>query len=155
MNPHDTLSPDTAHQRSDYTGNFVEDIDNSEELAAIEADPTIFPNSSRVYVNGTLHDDVRVPMREIRLADTELPDGTKRPNEPVRVYDCSGPWGDPCFEGDVTQGLPALRADWILARGDVEEYEGRNVKPEDNGYLSDAHAEKYNENKAAKNKLQQ
>ncbi|MFI2794488.1 phosphomethylpyrimidine synthase ThiC [Haloferula sp. A504] len=155
MNPQDTLNPETSHQRSDYTGNFVEDIDNSEELAAIEKDPTIFPNSSRVYVNGTLHEDVRVPMREIRLADTELPDGSKRSNDPVRVYDCSGPWGDPCFEGDVTQGLPALRADWILARGDVEEYEGRNVKPEDNGYLSDSHAEKYNENKAAKNKLKE
>ncbi len=155
MNPQDTLTPENAHRRSDYTGNFVEEIDNSDEVAAIEQDPTVFPNSSRVYVNGSLHGDVRVPMREIRLADTEYPDGTKVPNAPVRVYDCSGPWGDPCFEGDVTQGLPALRRDWILARGDVTEYEGRNVKPEDNGYLSDAHAEKYNENKAAKNKLKE
>ena len=155
MNPQDTLLPENALRRSDYTGNFVEDIDNSAELAAIGNDPTIFPNSSRVYVNGTLHAEVRVPMREIRLADTEYPDGTRIPNSPVRVYDCSGPWGDPCFEGDVTQGLPALRRDWILARNDVEEYQGRSVKPEDNGYLSDAHAEKYNENKAAKNKLKE
>ncbi|MGB1130950.1 MAG: phosphomethylpyrimidine synthase ThiC [Haloferula sp.] len=48
-----------------------------------------------------------------------------------------------------------MRRRWILDRADVEEYEGRNIKPEDNGYLSDAHAEKYNENKAAKNKLKE
>ena len=153
--PNDTITPENAHRRSDYTGNFVEEIDNSEELAAIENDPTVFPNSTRVYVNGTIHDDVRVPMREIRLADTEYPDGSRVPNEPVRVYDCSGPWGDPCFEGDVTQGVPGLRRDWILRRNDVEEYDGRSVKPEDNGYLSEAHAEKYNENKAARNKLKE
>ena len=41
-------------------------------------------------------------------------------NEPVRVYDTSGPWGDPDFHGDVTQGLPPLRAKWIRERGDVE-----------------------------------
>ncbi|BCX46448.1 phosphomethylpyrimidine synthase [Haloferula helveola] len=149
------LTPENAHRRGDYTGNFIEEIDNSDEIAAIEKDPTVFPNSSRVYVNGTVHPTVRVPMREIRLSDTEHPNGRTEPNPPIRVYDCSGPWGDPCFEGDVTQGLPALRRDWILGRADVEEYDGRNIKPEDNGYISDAHAEKYNENKAAKNKLKE
>jgi len=149
------ITPDNAHRRSDYTGNFIEDIDNSEEIAAIEEDPTRFPNSSRVYVNGTIHPEVRVPMREIRLSDTEHPNGRIEENPPLRVYDCSGPWGDPCFEGDVTQGLPALRRGWILARGDVGEYAGRSVKPEDNGYLSDSHAEKYNETKASKNKLKE
>ena len=59
-------------------------------------------------------------------------------NEPVRVYDTSGPWGDPDFHGDVTQGLPPLRAKWIRDRGDVEEIEGRKVQPIDDGYLSDA-----------------
>ena len=59
-------------------------------------------------------------------------------NEPVRVYDTSGPWGDPDFHGDVTQGLPPLRAKWIRDRGDVEEYEGRNVQPIDDGWLSEA-----------------
>jgi phosphomethylpyrimidine synthase len=62
-------------------------------------------------------------------------------NEPVRVYDASGPWGDPDFYGNVTQGLPPLRAKWIRDRGDVEEYEGRKVQPIDDGYLSVAHAE--------------
>jgi phosphomethylpyrimidine synthase len=61
-------------------------------------------------------------------------------NEPVRVYDTSGPWGDPSVTLDPVQGLPALRRDWILARGDVEEYEGRKVQPIDDGFLSERHA---------------
>lgn len=148
-------APENAIRRQDYTGTFVEDVDNSDELAAIAKDPTHFPNSTRIYIGGEIHKDVRVPMREIRLSDTEHADGSKTPNAPVQVYDCSGPWGDPAFEGDVEKGLPALRRQWILDRGDVVEYEGRDVKPEDNGYLSDKHAEAYNLNKSAKNKLKE
>ena len=62
-------------------------------------------------------------------------------NEPVRVYDTSGHWGDPTVTVDSVQGLPPLRRDWILERGDVEECEGRKVQPIDDGYLSVAHAE--------------
>jgi len=109
------------------------------------------PNSRKVYVPGTLHPDLRVPMREIALSPTKSMDGTLSENAPVRVYDCSGPWGDPEFLGDVEQGLPALRANWILKRGDVEEYDGREVKPQDNGYLSGKHAEYAS--KAEKNRL--
>ena len=142
-------------QRSDYTGQFTEDVDNAEEIRAIENDPTLFPNSTRIYVPGEIHPDIKVPMREIRVSDTEHADGTIEKNEPVRVYDCSGPWGDPEFAGDVTQGLPALRGQWIQDRDDVEEYNGRDVKPEDNGYLSEAHSEKYNALKKAKNQLKE
>lgn len=99
------------------------------------------PGSKRVYVKGTLHPDIRVPMREISVSPTKTILGQIEPNDPVRVYDCSGPWGDPDFKGDVEQGLPALRADWIRARGDVEEYQGRQVQSQDNGYLSQVHAE--------------
>jgi phosphomethylpyrimidine synthase len=60
-------------------------------------------------------------------------------NEPVRVYDTSGPWGDPSFQGDVEHGLPPLRANWIHDRADVEEYQGRVVRPMDDGYLSEKH----------------
>ena len=63
-------------------------------------------------------------------------------NEPVRVYDTSGPWGDTDFHGDVTQGLPPLRSKWIRERSDVEEYNGREVQPIDDGYLSESHAER-------------
>jgi phosphomethylpyrimidine synthase len=98
------------------------------------------PNSQKVYVSGTLHEDVRVPFREISLAPTKTIAGGIEVNEPTRVYDTSGPWGDPDFGGEVEQGLPRLRAKWIRARGDVEEYDGRVVRPIDDGYLSEAHA---------------
>jgi phosphomethylpyrimidine synthase len=100
-----------------------------------------FPNSKRVYVSGKLHPDVRVPFREISLAPTKSMNGEIEINEPLSVYDTSGPWGDPEFHGDVTQGLPLMRAKWIRDRGDVEGYEGRKVQPIDDGYLSVAHAE--------------
>ncbi len=103
---------------------------------------TSLPNSRKVYVNGELHPDLRVPFREISLAPTKAMDGRMEVNEPVRVYDTSGPWGDPEATPDVTQGLPALRAKWIRERGDVEEIEGRTVQPIDDGYLSNTHAEK-------------
>ncbi len=99
------------------------------------------PNSRRIYVAGEKHPDLRVPMRQIQLSPTKGFNGTVEANEPVRVYDCSGPWGDPDFKGTVEEGLPSLRRDWILRRGDVEEYDGREVKPQDNGYLSRQHAE--------------
>src|SRR5215471_6296416 len=97
------------------------------------------PNSQRIYVEGAVHKDVRVPMREITVSPTQSYTGRVEANEPVRVYDCSGPWGDPGFKGTVEQGLPALRAGWIHARGDVHEYEGREVQPIDDGYLSEKH----------------
>ena len=96
---------------------------------------TPLPNSQRIYVAGS-QTDIRVPFREISLHVTKSFNGQVEDNDPVRVYETSGPWGDPAFNGDVRDGLPALRRQWIVARGDVEEYEGRTVKPEDNGYRS-------------------
>ena len=93
------------------------------------------PNSRRVYVEGR-QTGVRVPFREITQTPTRNFDGTLIDNPPVRVYDTSGPWGDPSVTCDVGKGLPALRRDWILGRGDVEEYEGRELKPIDDGYLT-------------------
>ena len=121
----------------------------AESFEPSSTDP--LPNSTRVYVPGRIHKEVRVPMREIALSPTKRLDGSLEKNEPVRVYDASGPWGDQNFDGDVTQGLPALRAAWIQARGDVREYEGREVKPQDNGYLSRNHAEYAS--KAERNRL--
>src|SRR5438874_10867667 len=107
-------------------------------------------NSKKTYVAGKLHTDIRVPFREISLAPTKSISGQIEgsagaspiilQNEPVRVYDTSGPWGDPDFHGHGTQGLPALRTNWIRARRDVAEYEGRLVRPIDDGYLSEVHA---------------
>ena len=78
------------------------------------------PNSRRVYVFGKLHPEVRVPFRQIKLSPTKSYTGKVEANAPLRVYDCSGPWGDADFAGNVEQGLPPLRAKWILARADVE-----------------------------------
>ena len=99
------------------------------------------PNSRKVYLPGVLHPDIRVPMREIEVSPTKSYTGAVKPNDPVLVYDCSGPWGDPAFTGTSEEGLPPLRRDWILKRGDVDEHDGREVKPQDNGYLSGKHAE--------------
>jgi phosphomethylpyrimidine synthase len=98
------------------------------------------PNAKKVYVPGALPPDIRVPFREITLAPTKSTSGEVEVNEPVRVYDTSGPWGDPDFHGDVTEGLAPLRAKWIRARGDVEEINGREVQPIDDGFLSEKHA---------------
>jgi len=87
----------------------------------------------RVYVKGS-RPDLKVPFREIELQPTRQPDGKLQANEPVRVYDTSGPWGDLDFHGDVRRGLPALRDAWIQERGDTETYVGRSVRPEDNGH---------------------
>src|SRR5438094_10385505 len=102
------------------------------------------PNSRKIYVSGEIYPGIRVPFREITLAPTKSMNGEIEVNEPVRVYDTSGPWGDtasPARTVDVAQGLPPLRAKWICARSDVEEIEGRVVRPIDDGYLSVAHAE--------------
>lgn len=99
------------------------------------AEQTQLPNSRRVYVEGQQL-GVRVPFREISQSPTRAFNGSLEENPPVRVYDTSGPWGDSAIECDVRLGLPAVRREWILARGDVEEYEGRDLKPIDDGYLS-------------------
>jgi phosphomethylpyrimidine synthase len=93
------------------------------------------PNSRKIYVEGSQR-GVRVPFREISQHPTRNFDGTVEENPYVRVYDTSGAWDDPAVSCDVREGLRALRREWITARGDVEEYEGRVVRPEDNGYLT-------------------
>ena len=103
------------------------------------------PASTRVYLEGRIHPHIRVPFREIALSPTKTMSGAVEVNEPVRVYDCSGPWGDADFVGDVEKGLPGVRAEWIRARGDVEEYDGRAINPQDNGYLSASHAQQASE----------
>src|SRR5215469_1471614 len=75
------------------------------------------PGSRKVAVNG-------VPFREVALSGGEAP---------VRLYDTSGPYTDENAAIEIGKGLTSLRSDWILARGDVEEYDGRNRRPEDDG----------------------
>ncbi|EKO3519238.1 phosphomethylpyrimidine synthase ThiC [Vibrio fluvialis] len=82
-----------------------------------------YPNSKKTYLTGS-RDDIRVPMREISLADS-LIGGTKEtpvyePNEPVCVYDTSGVYTDPDYTIDLYQGLPKLREQWVMEREDTE-----------------------------------
>jgi phosphomethylpyrimidine synthase len=91
---------------------------------------TAFPASERIYIQGRIHPTVRVPLREVSTKD-----GMR-----TRVYDTRGPWGDPQQVCDVQQGLRPVRLQWIIDRGDTVEYEGRAIRPEDNGYLSFKHA---------------
>jgi phosphomethylpyrimidine synthase len=102
---------------------------------------TDFPASTRVYSQGTLHPSVRVPFRDITVRDNP---------SSLRVYDTRGPWGDPEASCDVRMGLSPLREAWVLQREDTEEYKGRNVRPEDNGFLSERHADR----SAGKNRLE-
>src|SRR5205085_12633968 len=80
-----------------------------------------WPNSQRVYVDGATP-DVRVPLREVTLNVTRQTNGMTAENPPVRIYETSGPWGDPTVKCDEREGLPALRREWIVGRADVEEY---------------------------------
>ena len=71
-------------------------------------------------------------MREITLTPTSERFKTEE-NPPIRVYDTSGPYTDPAILTDIHKGLSPLRSPWILERGDIQEYEGREIQPADNG----------------------
>jgi phosphomethylpyrimidine synthase len=83
--------------------------------------------SQKIYVTGKIHPTVKVAMREIILEDTVIHSGLKgaaekrQKNPSVTVYDTSGPYTDPSVDIDIRKGLPRLREQWILDRGDVEE----------------------------------
>src|SRR5579872_6216362 len=95
--------------------------DKMPENEQISREP--FPASRKVYVPGRLH-PIRVAMREIAVGDTiDTFAQTVTPNPAVTVYDTSGPYTDPAAEIDVREGLPRLREEWIVGRGDVRQLE--------------------------------
>jgi phosphomethylpyrimidine synthase len=135
---------------------FAGALQNGEHQMSAAIKPTMsepgavatgFPNSRRIYVEGP---GVRVPFREIDQNPTRNFDNSLEENPPVRVYDTSGPYGDPAIPTDVRKGLPALRREWIVGRGDVEEYEGRELRPIDDGYLTFDAANQAREKEKAK-----
>lgn len=91
------------------------------ELLAQSRQP--FPASTKSYLTGSLHPNVRVPVRDIALTN----------GEQVSVYDTSGPYTDPSVTIDVRQGLPTVRSTWIELRGDSEYYSGRQRVALDDG----------------------
>ncbi len=84
------------------------------------------PASDKIYIDGERLMGARVPMRQIHVHES-----AKEP--PLTVYDTSGIYTDPDAAIDIDSGLPRIREAWINARGDTETYQGRDVKPEDNG----------------------
>src|ERR1700742_5077183 len=96
-------------------------------LPAVTTGP--LPSSRKIFSQPDAAPDVKVPLREIMLSE-----GGGEPNLPV--YDTSGPYTDPSVTIDVNAGLPRNRLAWVKERGGVEEYEGRTIKPEDNGSVS-------------------
>jgi len=108
-------------------------------IATAELKPAVttgpLPSSRKIFVTPDEAPDVRVPLREIMLSE-----GAGEPN--LSVYDTSGPYTDPAVTIDVNKGLPRNRTAWVLERGGVEAYEGRAVKPVDNGNVSPEKAAK-------------
>ena len=94
---------------------------NGKKTASVTLTTDPFPASRKVYINGS-QPGVHVPMREISLTPTKsMNGGTPTPNEPVTIYDTSGPYTDPSVTIDVRTGLAPLRRPWVLSRQDVEQ----------------------------------
>ena len=86
-------------------------------------DVSSYPNSEKIYINGSIFPDLRVGMRRIRQYPTvEIIDGKRieHPNEEITVYDTSGPYTDPAVTPDINKGLPRDREVWVEQRGDTE-----------------------------------
>mgnify|MGYP001814819782 FL=1 len=98
----------------------------SQNATVDKASVADFPGSRKIYVEGT-RPDIRVPMREILLSDTQLNDGVEK-NSPVTVYDTSGAYTDPDVAIDIQQGLAAIRENWIADRDDTELLTGLSSK---------------------------
>jgi phosphomethylpyrimidine synthase len=87
------------------------------------------PASKKMYAIPESAPDLRVPLRKIMLSEGA-------PSASLPVYDTSGAYTDDTVTIDVTKGLPQVRRTWVEARGGVEAYQGRDIKPEDNGYVN-------------------
>ncbi len=107
--------------------NAPETLPRESFASVLERARAPFPASTKAYLNGQLHPDVRVPVRDIALTN----------GEQVSVYDTSGPYTDPQAVIDVRKGLASVRSGWIEARGDTESYAGRNRVALDDGQKSD------------------
>ncbi|UZE95754.1 phosphomethylpyrimidine synthase ThiC [Alkalimarinus alittae] len=94
----------------------------SDSAKVDQASVAPLPNSKKIYIEGS-RPDIQVPMREISLADTPTDLGGEK-NEPVTVYDTSGPYTDPAAQIDIRKGLKPIRSAWIEERNDTETLTG-------------------------------
>ncbi len=109
----------------------MNEVANPKDLMVPEVTTGPLPASTKIYDAPEGVPDLKVPFREIALADKDEPT--------FRVYDTSGPYTEADVKIDVQQGLPRLRQAWVEERGGVEQYDGRDIKPEDNGNVSGKH----------------
>jgi phosphomethylpyrimidine synthase len=94
-----------------------------DEAALQRITRTPFPQSSKVYVGGELHKDLRVPMREVSQSDTKHADGRITHNPSMTIYDTSGPFSDPTVDIDLRKGIPEVRT-WVKQRAELEQLPG-------------------------------
>ncbi|HEY2531321.1 MAG TPA: phosphomethylpyrimidine synthase ThiC [Xanthobacteraceae bacterium] len=102
------------------------------DLAAPKVTTGPIAGSRKIYSVPEMASDLRVPLREIPLSDGAGED-------PVRVYDPSGIYTDDNAAIDVENGLKRTRLEWVKERGGVEDYEGRPIRPIDNGNVTGKH----------------
>ena len=126
-----SLSDANELEQGGYIMNIRSNPDTT--LPAVTTGP--LPSSRKIFATPDAAPDLRVPLREIILSE-----GAGEPNLPV--YDTSGPYTDPSVTIDVNAGLSRNRLAWVKERGGVEEYQGREIKPEDNGNVGASHAAK-------------
>ena len=109
--------------------------DQTTALATTPALPAVttgpLPASSKRYLAGVIHPEIRVPMREIAVHPAAG-------EPPVTIYDASGPYTDSAVQTDIARGLAPVRSAWMAARGDCEAYTARSVQPADNGFATGA-----------------
>ena len=98
-----------------------------------EAEGSIRRQAAMNVTTGPIRGSKKIHVGPLNVAMREITLEPGSGEAPVRVYDTSGPYTDPNAQIDIMAGLPQLRRDWIMARGDVEDYDPRAVKPEDNG----------------------
>lgn len=94
----------------------------SDSAKVDQASVAPLPNSKKIYIEGS-RPDIQVPMREISLADTPTDMGGEK-NQPVTVYDTSGPYTDPAADIDIRKGLKPIRSEWVDERNDTETLSG-------------------------------
>src|SRR5205823_14134291 len=131
-NDHQRRSGALAYE---LTGGYPMNIRSNPDKTVPAVTTGPLPSSRKIFASPDAAPDLRVPLREIILSE-----GAGEPNLPV--YDTSGPYTDPPATMDVNAGLKRARIDWVKERGGVEEYQGREIKPEDNGNVGASHAAK-------------
>ena len=113
-------------------GRTDEQIRAPNDLVTPKVTTGALPASRKVFARPDAAPDLRVPVREIVLSEASG-------EPPLPVYDTSGPYTDESVTIDVEKGLPRTRVEWVRERGGVEDYDGRPIKPVDNGNVSGKH----------------